>query len=197
MTRRPLLSIIDEIGETVNVSQGVEPVLQTLLTIVRKRIDADAGEITLIDEKANMLIPRGWVGDSAYVLALAEAGGFYRMGEGISGWIAQYRQPLLVTDATAGNSVRPKLSKNIYNSFVGIPLVLGERFLGTFELASSSVGVFDTAKLALLKSVASPITTAIYNAELYAEQARRSRRDRRASERDRPARACYRAGKGF
>ncbi|MBL8130327.1 MAG: GAF domain-containing protein [Anaerolineae bacterium] len=167
------IAIIDEIGETVNASQGVEPVLQALLTIVRKHIRADAGEITLWDEAARILVPRGWVGDSTYVLALAEVGGFYSAQEGISGWIAQYRQPVLVTDASAASAVHPKLANSGYSSFVGIPLILGDRFLGTFELAAKTVRGFDSTSLALLRNIARPLATAIYNAELYGEQAQR------------------------
>ena len=67
--------------------------MQALLTIVSKELPADAGEICLWDEAQQVLVPRGWIGDSAYVLALVEAGGAYALGEGISGWIAQYRRP--------------------------------------------------------------------------------------------------------
>jgi GAF domain-containing protein/nitrogen-specific signal transduction histidine kinase len=165
------LAIIDEIGETVTAAQGVEPVLQALLTIVRKRIPADAGEITLWDDREHLLIPRGYIGDAMYVLALAEAGGVYRESEGISGWIATRRQPVLVTDATAADAVRPKLPE--YRSFIGIPLTLGDRFVGTFELAAKTPGAFDTARLAVLQNIARPIATAIVNAELYAQQAQR------------------------
>ncbi|MBK8027560.1 MAG: GAF domain-containing protein [Chloroflexi bacterium] len=166
-------AIIDEIGETVNAAQGVEPVLQALLSIVRKHVKAEAGEITLWDEEGQILRPRGWVGESGYVLALAEAGGFYAQREGISGWIAQYRQPILVADSTADDAIRPKLPNSGYRSFIGIPLMMGERFLGTFELASTVPSAFDTSRLALLKNVSRSLATAIYNAELYAEQAQR------------------------
>jgi len=167
------IAINNEIGETINAAQGVEPVLQALLMVVRKYITADAGEITLWDENAGMLTPRGWVGDVGYVLALAESGGFYRMGEGISGWIARYRQPVLVSNANKDSAVRPKLTNSVYHSFIAIPLMMGDRFVGTFELAAMQVDEFNTAKLALLQNIARPITTAIYNAELYAEQTRR------------------------
>jgi len=72
------ISVVNEIGETVNASLGVEQVLQALITIVRKSIPADAGEISLYDEATQTLTPRGWAGDFAYVLALAETGGLKR-----------------------------------------------------------------------------------------------------------------------
>src|SRR5690606_21206292 len=89
------MSIINKIGEMVNASQSVEQVLQALLTIVSESVPADAGEICLWNASEQVLYPRGWIGEATYVLKLAEVGGMYRVGEGITGWIAQHRRPVL------------------------------------------------------------------------------------------------------
>ena len=167
------IGVINEIGETVNAALSVEQVLQALLTIVLKAVPADAGEICLWDEDGKLLTPRGWVGDVSYVLALAESGGVYRLDEGITGWIARHRQPVLVVDRQDPTNVRPKLESAAYQGFVAVPLLVGERFVGTFELASLFVHQLGQADLALLQAVSKPIATAIYNAELYGEQVRR------------------------
>jgi PAS domain S-box-containing protein len=167
------INIVTEIGETVNASLGVEQVLQVLLTIVRKTLPADAGEICLWDVSRRVLVPRGWVGDAGYVLLLTEAGGTYAMDEGISGWIARYRKPVLVRDVHEDTAVRPKFPHSPYKSFVAVPLLLGERFIGTFELASTTGGYFNQSHLALLQAVAQALATSIFNAELYTEQTRR------------------------
>ena len=77
------INVVNEIGETINASLGVEQGLQALLTIVQKVVPADAGEICLWNEEQRALNPRGWIGDVAYVLSLAETGGVYNEGEGI------------------------------------------------------------------------------------------------------------------
>jgi PAS domain S-box-containing protein len=166
------MSIIDEIGDTVIASLGVEQVVQALLTIVRRGVPADAGEINLWDEAARTLSPRGWVGDSAYVLALAEAGGVYTEAEGISGYLARERQPLLVPDSAGPAAVRPKLG-SAYRSFVGVPLVHADRFLGTLEFAAAAPDTFGPSALALLLAVSKQVATSIYNTQLYAEQQQR------------------------
>jgi len=168
------MAVINRIGEMVNASQGVEPVLQTLLSIAREAVPADAGEVCLWDETERVLRPRGWVGDAAYVLALAEAGGVYREGEGISGWVARYRKPVLVADTSDATAVLPHLplERIPYRSFVAVPLALNGRFVGTFELAAAAPGHFSQKDLALLQAVSTQFAIAIYNAELYARQAR-------------------------
>lgn len=167
------MQIIAEIGETVNASLSVEQVLQAILTIIGKYVPIDAGEICLFDERDGMLHQRGWVGDSAYVLALANAGGAYGVGEGISGWVARYKEPLLVPDVTAPDAVKPKMMNNQYRSFVAVPLMLGERFIGTLELVHGTPGHFKQSHLALLQTLVKPTATAIYNAELYSAQIQR------------------------
>ncbi len=166
------MAIINEIGEMVNASMSIEQVLQTLLTIVMKAIPASAGEICLWEEDTRTLRPRGWVGDAQYLLALAEAGGVYHYDEGLTGWMARSRRPVLVTDVDDVTVIQPKLN-HFYRSFVGTPLILGERFIGTLELAHVQTGAFNQSHLALLQAISKPSATAIYNAELYSAQARR------------------------
>ena len=66
------IEVINEIGQMVNASMGMEQVLQLLLTIIMKAVPASAGEICLWDEGESVLHQRGWVGDTAYLLELAE-----------------------------------------------------------------------------------------------------------------------------
>jgi PAS domain S-box-containing protein len=167
------MHIIDEIGETVTVSMGGDQTLQTLLNIIEKHVDIDSAEICIWDENNQVLRQRGWVGDASYVVALASEGGTYEMSEGITGWVARQRQPLLVADATAPDVIAPKLSDSGYHSFVATPLMLGDLFIGTLELAHRQRGRFGQGDVALLQSIARPVATAIHNANLYLSQAQR------------------------
>jgi PAS domain S-box-containing protein len=166
------MNTINEIGETINASMGVEQVYQALLTIVMKAIPAHAGEICIWDEAHKHLSPLGWSGDSAYLIKLQEVGGSYKLGEGISGWIAQYHKAALVSNVADGTAIQPKLGE-FYRSYVGVPLLLGARLIGTLELANTQPNTFDQAHLALLQAVSKQVAISIYNTELYSEQAQR------------------------
>jgi PAS domain S-box-containing protein len=167
------LRVINEIGDTLNPSMSEAQVQQALLAIVRKALAFDAGEIAVWDAEARVLYPAAFEGDAAYVLALTEAGGLYLEGEGITGWIAKQRKPLLVADRDDPAAVRPKLPNSAYRSFIGIPLQIGRQFLGTFELARCDANAFTMADLALLTALQKPLAVALYNARLYAAQERR------------------------
>ncbi len=165
------MHVINRIGETIHAAMGLEQVLQTLLTILQGSRSFDAGEICLWDGR--VLHQRGWLGDTTYLIQLAETGGHYAVDEGISGWIARHHEPILLNlpDELAG--VLPKLQGNPYRSFVGVPLQLGDRFVGTLEIASLTPAAYATGDVSLLQALSKPVTVAIYNAQVYDEQVRR------------------------
>ena len=167
------MALINDIGEMVNASMGVEQALQVLLTIIGQALSFDAGEICLWDAKEQALFQRGWVGDAMYLIALTEAGGRYELGEGITGWVAQYRQPVLLNDREYSTGIVPKLPSNPYQSFISVPLELGERFVGTLEIMGLKPDAYTQGDLALLQAISNPVAVMIYNAEIYAEQSQR------------------------
>jgi PAS domain S-box-containing protein len=165
------ISIINEIGDTLNATIGLEPVLQTILTIVGKHIPFDAAEITLWDESSRIMVQRGWSGDTSYLIALAGTGGFYEVGEGITGWIAENRQPILI-DGIEPSGVQSKLETGL-KSFVGTPISLGDQFIGSMELASNQTSAFTAGDMALLQAISKSVAVTIYNADVYTQQATR------------------------
>lgn len=167
------MRIINELSDTINASLGVEQVLQTILAIISKNIKISAGEICLWNEKEQALYQRGWSGSSQYVIQLSTMGGVYYMGEGITGWIAKHHRPLLIEDTTAHDVVSPKVTSNPYRSVVGVPLMVGEEFIGTMEILHEDPNQFSHAELALLEAISNTCSMAIRNAELYAVQIRR------------------------
>ena len=167
------MSVINEIGETINASMSMEQALQALLTIVSRAIPTDAGEINLWHEDDQILYQRGWIGDALYLIALTEAGGTYALGEGITGWIAKHSKPVLVRSRYDVSGILPKLPDNPYSSFVGVPIRLGERFIGTLEIAHLQPDAYSQGDLALLQAVSNQIGVTIFNTEIYAEQTRR------------------------
>ncbi len=168
------MSLINEIGETVDASMGVEQVLPALLTIIMRSLPSDAGEICLWDEERQVLHQRGWVGDSAYLIALSEAGGRYNLGEGISGWMAKHLKPVFLDSLDDLSGVQPKfIEHNPYESFIGVPLRLGERFIGTLELAHEKPNHYRRADLSLLQAVGKPVANMIYNTIIYSQQVKR------------------------
>lgn len=166
------MRLINQIGEIVNVNLTVEQALQALLSILRPVLKADAGEICLWTSDGQAMEPRGWVGEASYVVALNEVGGRYERGEGITGWIIEHHEPVLVEDVEDRTAILPKLNARLYRSYVGVPLLLGERLLGTLEFSAMDSGRFGQKEMALLQAISNQVTIAIYNVQLYNNQSR-------------------------
>jgi PAS domain S-box-containing protein len=167
------MNIINEIGDTLNASMGQAQMVQAILSIIGKYVPAEAGEIALWDQDNLILQQQGWIGDTMYLLKLAEAGNTYKPGEGIAGWVAQFRRPLLIEDRRDPGAIQPKLAENPYQSFVSTPLIVNSNFVGTMTFMGGRPGQFRQSDLALLQAVSTSVATSIYNAELYTQQTKR------------------------
>jgi PAS domain S-box-containing protein len=164
------MNVIAEIGEVVDASMGMEQNLQSILNIINRVLPSDAGEISLWDEAQNYLWLRGWIGaDPSYALAISEAGGGYKVGQGVAGWVAQHRQPLLVTD-DLNLSIQNLLANHAYHGIVAVPLLTNGDLVGTLTLLSHKHNHYDQGAVALLQAISPAVVTAIRNAELYARQ---------------------------
>lgn len=169
------MRIMNEIGETVNASMGIEPALQIILEIVNKAIPSDAGEICIWNDSANFLMQRGWIGDTRYLLTVASHGGGYQKGQGLAGWMAEHNQPIIVGGSSDQINAQTLMENNPYKSAVGVPLWLGQEFVGTLTLLSNDENRYQTQHISTLQAVNRAVGQAIRNAELYAKQEDRIR----------------------
>ncbi|MGB1288526.1 MAG: GAF domain-containing protein, partial [Aggregatilineales bacterium] len=165
-----VFQVMGEIGETVDASMGMELCLQLLLEIISRAVPSNAGEITLYDEETDFLQQRGWVGDTRYLLAVAEAGGGYGSGEGLAGLVAQQRRAALIGAEHDDIDIDLILRSDLYCSAVAIPLESSGVLIGTLSLFSAQPANYHDGDVAFLQALSQSITTAIYNASLYARQ---------------------------
>lgn len=169
------IAIINEIGDTVNASMGVELALQVLLEILNKALPSDAGEICIWEEEASFLWQRGWIGDTRYLLTVAAQGGGYQRGQGLAGWMAEHNKPLIIGGKADRIDARIIMKDNPYTSAIGIPIWLMGEFVGTLALFSNEEGHYSAEDVSLLQAINKAVGQAIRNAELYARQEDRIR----------------------
>ncbi len=168
------LMVVQEISQTITSSIDLNQTMNTILNSVGRVIRYDAGEITLWDQSLNALRPVGRVGDTRRSGANGGSSSpTYGTDEGYTGWIARYRQPLLLGDVSVRSDVRPHREDFPFQSYIGLPLTVNDRFIGTLELASNTRYAFDHEDLALLESIAGQAAIAIENARLATAQANR------------------------
>ncbi|HRE46489.1 MAG TPA: GAF domain-containing protein [Aggregatilineales bacterium] len=160
------LNILSTIGQIVSAKPRLDDMLDAVLTEIHAIIPFDVGEVTLWDEDLQVMRSRGRYGETAYFEAFDNTDGVYHIADSLSGWVARYRQPLLIADVSLRPDVRPKLTDYPFKSYVGVPLLVGDRFIGAIEVASRTRVAFDHEDMSLLRTIAGQIGIAIENARL-------------------------------
>ena len=169
------MSTINKIGDLTNASMNIEQVSQVILETVIKQFPAVAGEICIWNASDKTMVQRGWVGDTLYLISMAERGGRYTIDEGIVGWVAQHQKPLIVNTFQELVDIAPIMKDMNYRSAVVIPLQTTNRLFGTLALYGTTENHYQESHLSLLQAISSSITISIQNAELYTDQENRIR----------------------
>jgi len=161
------LAALQELSRNLGTRLELRETLETLIRGLARLIPHRGGEVCLYDPTRQCFVAMATLGDVARV-ASAET---YTLTEGYTGWLGRHRQPLRIADCTTFSEARPKreevLSSGQLRSFLGVPMVLGERLIGTIELISDQPGAFTEEHQRILTLVAGEAASAIDNARLY------------------------------
>ncbi len=171
------LAIMAEISEMTGQNPHLENATEAVVRALEPAVTFDAAEITLWDAESETLRPITYSAvrsSTGQLIAPEEAGEtVYRVGEGYTGWIALYRQPLLINDVAGRTDVHPKAFKVNYQSYVGVPLLVGDVFVGTLELTHAKRNAFSQRDVALLQAISGQVAAALQVARIATEQTER------------------------
>jgi putative methionine-R-sulfoxide reductase with GAF domain len=129
-----------EAVRTVAVEISREPDLKAVFHLISQRsaelVGAVSGTVWLWDRKAQVLIPVAWhgVGDWMREWRL-------RLGEGISGRVAQRREGLIINDFRTSPYASPRvLERTAITAVLAEPLLYRDRLLGVLTVHHQEVG---------------------------------------------------------
>ncbi len=162
------LSTLIEVNGIISSSLNLDQILENVMTISKRIMNADASSLMLIDEKTNELV---------YEVALGTVGEKLKqefrlkLGQGIAGTVAQEGKPLLLEDAyTHPKFYRGHDQATGYRtkSMITVPLKVGERITGVAQVINKlDGGVFDKDDLELFIALCSLAAIAIENAKMH------------------------------
>jgi Nif-specific regulatory protein len=98
-----------------------------------------------------------------------------KVGEGITGWVAQHGKPLRVPDVRSDK--RYVMVKEHIRSELAVPMVLNRKTIGVISVDSSKVANFSEEDLQLLTIVGTQAAQILENAKAFAELRRKTEQD--------------------
>ena len=149
-----------EIGREVASVLAVDQLFDRIAQLTRRVIDYRTFGILMVDEDRGDLEMKFAVqyGEKVEVPRV-------RLGEGLVGYAALHREPVLVSDV----SQDPRYINLVpdVRSELAIPLLLKDRCIGVFDLESPELDAFSKRDVEILTLLASQAAVAIENARLY------------------------------
>ncbi len=167
--RAELLDFLLEVSTLLAETLDLDRLLANLAEVIKDVIPYDLFAILLYNEKAGGLRIRYSIGhrdEVAKNLVLA-------LGEGITGWAAESRKPVLVPDVRADS--RYLIALDAVRSELAVPMLVRGKLVGVIDLQSTRVNAFSSQDRALLALIATRVGVAIDNARLYRRVERQNR----------------------
>jgi sigma-B regulation protein RsbU (phosphoserine phosphatase) len=163
------LETLAEIGREMSSILDLDALLTRIASLTKRLIDYRTFGILLLDEDTQELELKLAVryGQGAETKHL-------RLGEGLVGWAALHKEPVLVSDV----SQDPRYINLVPDarSELVIPMLIKDRCIGVFDLESPELDAFSKEHQELLTLLASQAAVAIDNARLYEEVRRNEER---------------------
>jgi len=163
------LETLAEIGREMSSILDLDVLLTRIASLTKRLIDYRTFGILLLNETTNMLEMK-----LAVRYGEENSAKNIKLGEGLVGWAALYKEPLLVADV----SKDPRyinLVEDVRSELV-IPMLIKDRVIGVFDLESPELNAFTKENKELLTLLASQAAVAIENARLYEEVRRNEER---------------------
>jgi sigma-B regulation protein RsbU (phosphoserine phosphatase) len=163
------LETLAEIGREMSSILDLDVLLTRIASLTKRLIDYRTFGILLLNETTQQLEIKLAVryGEEATSKQV-------RLGEGLVGWAALHKEPLLVPDVSQDPRYL-KLVDDVRSELV-IPMLIKDRCIGVFDLESPELDAFTKEDKELLTLLASQAAVAIENARLYEEVSRKEER---------------------
>lgn len=162
------VSLLSDVGKAMNELLDLEDVLQMILDSAVELLAAQEGSIMLYNDDKKELSVAAWRSSKEELLR----GATVKLGEGIAGWVAQSREPLLIMGKAPANRFKELVeSERPILSAMSVPLIGNNELYGVLnvnELAGERA--FSEYDLRALGLFAEHAAIAIRNARAFDQE---------------------------
>ncbi len=155
------LALLNQINQTVMTNLDVEATVTVVLHSLSTLVNFTVAEINLWDPE-NETFQSYRVGDADDTTPL---NGSHSMVPPYTAWLSKNRTPLVVPTVKSAPPVKVKVPAFL-NSYIGLPLMVGDEFLGTMELAHVAAQKYTQTDPQTLQTFAEQAAVAIRHTQL-------------------------------
>ncbi|MCX7608313.1 MAG: diguanylate cyclase [Anaerolineales bacterium] len=171
--RAEQMKALFEIGMSLTSGLERDYILKILFQKCRHIVPADAFYVALVEPDTNTLsYPLFY--DGGYFLEVPPRP---YLESGLCGQIIQTRQSIYLPDVldeqTSSSYPIIHLGGKQIRSYVGVPMVIGERVIGVLSMQSYQPNAYSLSQVCLLETIASQAAIALENARLFQELSQR------------------------
>ncbi|HIE57561.1 MAG TPA: GAF domain-containing protein [Anaerolineales bacterium] len=172
---RTSLELLYHISREIASTLDLPTVLQRVLLLSMRNLDAHSGSIFALDDSGSLL-SSAIIHETQIVEQLPEALEML-LEQGLAGWVMRHRQAVLIPDTSQDKRWlhRPASGHDQSKSVVSVPLVAREKIIGVITLAHIQPNHFNLEHLELIQAIANQASIAVMNACLYAESQHQAR----------------------
>ncbi len=165
------VAILHRASGIVASNRTLNEILGELVRLVAEITSSDACLVYLLDQKNDEIVLR-----ASQLPHAAEVGTLrLRLGEGVTGWVAQQKSVVSLPSAASRDSRFlgvPALVEDTYQAFLSVPLVAGGETIGVINVHHKEPHAHSPEEIALVTFVGEQLGGAITRARLEEENAR-------------------------
>jgi len=158
--------ILSDITRTANSVLEPRRVMEIVMGKAQALVRSEAWSLLLVDENEQSLTFEMSRGERSTDIKEQKV----RIGQGIAGWVVQYRRPVIINNVYRDRRFDPRFDMMTgfkTRSILCAPLISRGRIIGVVELINKRRGGFSREDLETLKVLVEPGAIAIENAILY------------------------------
>lgn len=166
------LNYLHQVSQRISEKKDIDVLLHEIMESCKEVTNAEASSLLIYDEDEDNLyfeVALGIGGEAVKKIIC-------NMGEGIAGWVALNRQPLLVPDCYADERFNPDFDKQsgfVTRSMLCVPMLKDEKLVGVIQVINKKNGMpFTERDQNLFQILASQCGISIENARLTEVQIR-------------------------
>ena len=162
------LAVVNEIGEALAKQLDFDGIIEAVGVKVGDVFGSRDLSIAILNERTSEISFPYWIENGVRDADVPPIS----LGVGVTSQVLTSRHPLRIATAVEAETLGVVWHGEIHNSYIGVPIPVGDRVIGVLSVSKIEASAFNGADEQLLSTIASSMGVALENARLFGETRR-------------------------